>query len=93
MKRNADIKRLQLNKYQFLIQPLRVLSVLRVSIFSLTAERAETAKGSVRAFIPSLIPITLRVLCVLRGFILLTTEPAEIAKDFRNGVQVKTITH
>ena len=35
----------------------------------------------VTVFILTLFPLTLRVLCVLRGFILLTAKPAEIAKD------------
>ena len=35
------------------------------------------------AFIPTLFPITLRVLGVLRGFILLTAERAETAKGIK----------
>ena len=46
-------------------RPLRPLRFY----FYLTAEDAETAKDSETAFISSLIPITLRVLCALRGFI------------------------
>ena len=52
------------------LNPLRVLRVLCGSIL-LTAKPAEYAKDSVTVFILTLFPLTLRVLSVLRGFILL----------------------
>ena len=61
------------------LNPLRALSALRGSIL-LTAEHAENAKDSIRAFIPTLFPITLRVLSVLSGLILFSAKSANPTK-------------
>ena len=75
------------------LHPLRVLCVLCGLLVNVTAEDAEIAKDSVRAFSTKLLPITLCVLSVLSGFILINRRDRGARKGFGKDFQHKTITH
>ena len=70
--------------------PLRALSVLCGSIL-LTAAPAESAKDSGTAFLSALFPITLRVLGVLRGFILINRRVRKERKGFGVRAPIPTL--